>query len=162
MLSRRIAKIVAVVIMGMVLWIGYLGVALPRHYEARHWTLLWVGFDVFEIVALCWLAWALWFRREVLIVAALVAGTLFACDAWFDVITSLGSRGQWVTIVTALGAELPAAAVCFWIAHRAIRRTLLAFRAPSDHPHEPFRVRDALLPDLDPSPPLRGGPPTKT
>jgi len=148
-LSRRIAKLVAVVVMGMVLWIGYLAVVLPRHYDARHWTLLWVGFDVFEIVALCWLAWALWFRREILIVAALITGTLFACDAWFDVITSLGSGGEWVTIVTAVGAELPAAAACFWIAHRGLRRTLLALRAPSGQPSPPFRLRDALLPDVD-------------
>lgn len=152
-LSRRLAKVVAVVVMGMVLWIGYLALALPRHYDARHWTLLWVGFDVFEIVALCWLAWALWFRREVLIVAALVAGTLFACDAWFDVITSLGSGGEWVTIVTALGAEIPAAVVCFWLAHRALRRTLMALRAPSEDALGPLRLRDAVLPDLDPTPP---------
>ena len=45
-----------------------------------------------------------------MLVMAIIAGTLLFCDAWFDVITSWGNRDHWVTVITALFAELPLAA----------------------------------------------------
>ena len=64
-----------------------------------------------------------------MLVTAIIAGTLLFCDAWFDVITSWGNRDHWVTVITALFAELPLAAFMFWLAYRAIRRSLAAYFA---------------------------------
>ncbi len=57
------------------------------------------------------------FRRSGwLAIAATATGTLFLCDAWFDVLTSTGSHEASVAVLQALVGELPLAALCFWIA----------------------------------------------
>lgn len=56
----------------------------------------------------------------------LIAGTLVVCDAWFDVVTSFGSREEWVTLLAALDGEFLVAAI-FWIARLGMRRTVLSF-----------------------------------
>ena len=48
---------------------------------------------------------------------AAVAGTALLCDAWFDLTTS-GSGFYWA-LAEALAAELPLAALCFWVAFEA-------------------------------------------
>jgi len=49
-------------------------------------------------------------------VLASIAGTLLVCDAWFDVVTAEpGGELAWA-LVFALLAELPLAALCFWVA----------------------------------------------
>jgi hypothetical protein len=35
-----------VVVVGTLPWVAFLGVTLPAHYDAGHWNLFWVGFDV--------------------------------------------------------------------------------------------------------------------
>lgn len=142
-LSHRVAKVIAVVVLGLIPWIVYLALELPPRYRARNWAALWVGFDIILIVVLSYAAWAIWFRRQIMVATALVAGTLFACDAWFDVLTSFGSRGQWETLITALGGEIPAAVAFFWIAHRGMRRTVQAFHDLSGAGGPPPRMRDA-------------------
>ena len=113
----------------MIPWTVFLGYTLPRRYDARHWSLLWIGFDVILCVVLISFAWLTWKRRQLMLVTAIIAGTLLFCDAWFDVITSWGNRDHWVTVITALFAELPLAAFMFWLAYRAIRRSLAAYYA---------------------------------
>ena len=66
----------------------------PAKYNAGHWNLLWAGFDIGLLCVLGYAAWAAWFRRQILAATAIVAGTLLLCDAWFDVITSMGHRDQ--------------------------------------------------------------------
>ena len=113
----------------MIPWTVFLGYTLPRRYEAGHWSLLWIGFDVILYAVLSAFAWLTWKRRQLMLVMAIIAGTLLFCDAWFDVITSWGNRDHWVTVITALFAELPLAALMFWLAYRAIRRSLTAYYA---------------------------------
>jgi len=143
LLSRRVAKVIAIVVVGLAPWIAYLALALPPRYDARNWTVVWVGFDIALMAVLAHSAWAAWFRRQVMVATALIAGTLFLCDAWFDVMTSFGSRGEWVTLLTALGGELPAAAAFFWIARRGMRRTVLSFHELSGRSGPLPRVWDA-------------------
>src|ERR1039458_4332470 len=69
-------------------------------------------------------AWAAWFRRQILASTSLIAVTLLLCDAWFDVITSIGRRDQWLTVLTALGGELPMAIFFFWLYRRIVLTTL--------------------------------------
>jgi len=121
----------------MIPWTIFLGYTLPRRYDARHWSLLWIGFDVILCLVLAAFAWLTWKRRQLMLVMAIIAGTLLFCDAWFDVITSWGNRDHWLTVFTALFAELPLSAFMFWLAYRAIRRSLAAFYSlmgDSEHP----------------------------
>ena len=64
-----------------------------------------------------------------MLVMAIIAGTLLFCDAWFDVITSWGNSDHWITVITAVFAEVPLAVFMYWLAYRAIRRSLAAYYA---------------------------------
>ncbi len=127
--SRPLAGTIVAAVLGLVVWTAFLAKTLPAVHSARHWDAAWVGFDVALIATLAATAWAAWFRRQILVATALVTGTLLVCDAWFDVVTSLGTGDQAVAIATALLAELPVAAFLFWLARTIMLRTIAAFRA---------------------------------
>jgi len=152
--GRLIAVAVGIAAIFMVPWTVFLGFTLPRHYDARHWSLLWIGFDVIVCVVLAAFAWLTWKRRQLMLVMAVIAGTLMFCDAWFDVVTSWGNRDHWVTIATAVFAELPLAVFMYWLAYRAIRRTLAAYAAlvGQDDPPVGLLRAPALFIDPDPGP----------
>jgi hypothetical protein len=106
-------------------WTVYLAATLPLRATAHHYRLAWVGFDVALIVALFATAFLAWRGRRLVVVPAVVTGTMLVVDAWFDVLTS-GGRARSVSVLTAVLVELPLAAVCVWIAGHteelAIRR----------------------------------------
>jgi hypothetical protein len=140
--SRLVAGFFMVVLVAMLPWVAFLAVTLPPRYDAGHWNLLWVGLDVGLICVLGYAAWAAWFRRQILASTTLIAGTLLVCDAWFDVITSIGRRDQWFTVLTALGGELPLAIFFFWLYRRIVLTSLATFHellkdgVPPRHLHE--------------------------
>jgi cation transport ATPase len=125
--ERRLALFVAagccVVLAG---WSVWLAATLPHHFNAHHWRAVWVIFDVFLLAAFAATAWAIWRERQVLILLLMVLGTMLACDAWFDVGTSLGTGGTWMSVVSALFAELPLAFLAFAGARRLLRATVMA------------------------------------
>src|SRR4051812_29164209 len=85
--ERRRALFLAVTTaacLGLLPWIVLLAITEPPHYVAAHWDTTWVGFDVAELASLVATAWFAWHRRQVVILAAVVSGTLLVCDAWFD------------------------------------------------------------------------------
>ena len=141
--TRTVAIALMIVVVGLVAWTGYLAWTLPQRYEARNWNLLWVGFDTALIAVLGYAAWAAWFQRRIMVVTALVAGTLLFCDAWFDVVTSVGNRDDWLTFLTAAGGELPAAIFFFWVAHRILTRLVLTVHELSGFAGPAPRIRDA-------------------
>jgi len=97
-------------------WSGYLGATLPSEHVAHHWRVAWVGLDLAEASALVATFVALLRNSPAVTVLASISGTLLVCDAWFDVVTAQpGSDLAWA-LVFALLAELPLAALCFWIA----------------------------------------------
>ena len=152
--GRLIAVAVGLAALFMIPWTVFLGYTLPRRYDARHWSLLWIGFDVILCVVLTTFAWLTWKRRQLMLVTAIITGRLLLCDAWFDVITSWGNTDHWVTVITALFAELPLAAFMFWLAYRVIRRSLAAYYAlmgPGDH-HPRLAPRPALYMATEPNP----------
>ena len=105
-------------------WIVVLAATLPRHFDAHHWRAVWVNFDVFLFAAFLATAWATWRERQVLILLLAVIGTMLCCDAWFDVGTSLATTGVWISLLTAVFAELPLAFLAFVGARRLLRATV--------------------------------------
>jgi hypothetical protein len=125
--ERRLALIVSagccVVLAG---WSVWLAATLPHHFNAHHWRAVWVNFDVLLLAAFAATAWAIWRERQVLILLLMLLGAMLACDAWFDVGTSLGTSGMWMSIVSAVLAELPLAFLAFAGARRLLKATVIA------------------------------------
>jgi hypothetical protein len=118
---RRIRVWLLLVIGGVAVallpWTAYLSATLPSKHLTEHWDIAWAGLDLFEATALVLLFIAI-VRRSVFIpMFAAVAGTALLCDAWFDVTTS--GRGFGWAVAEAVGAELPLASLCFWVAFEA-------------------------------------------
>jgi len=107
-------------------WIVVLAATLPRHFDAHHWRAVWVNFDVFLFAAFAVTAWAIWRERQVLILLLVGIGTMLCCDAWFDVGTSLATSDLWISLLTAVFAELPLALLAFVGARRLLRATVEA------------------------------------
>jgi hypothetical protein len=106
--------VVGVVAIALLPWTAYLSATLPSKHLTEHWDIAWAGLDLFEAVALVSLFIAVMRRSPFVPMFAAVAGTALLCDAWFDLTTS-GSGFYWA-LAEALGAELPLAALCFWVA----------------------------------------------
>ncbi len=107
-------------------WIVVLAATLPHHFNAHHWRALWVNFDVLLLVAFAATAWATWRKRQILILLLMLTGTMLCCDAWFDVGTSLATSGMWISIASAVFAELPLAFLAFAVARRLLKATVVA------------------------------------
>lgn len=147
---HRFAVAVMVVSVGMVPWIVYLALSLPKTYVAGHWTLLWVGFDVGLAAVLLSTALAAWRRRQIMVPLLLVTSTLLICDAWFDVITSLGRPDGWVSILTAVCAEIPLAVAFLWLYRRLVLATIAEARRRAGDSEGPRRLRDVQVLDAGP------------
>ncbi|MGH3177837.1 MAG: hypothetical protein ACRDPF_28660, partial [Streptosporangiaceae bacterium] len=117
--ERRLALLISaaccVILAG---WIVVLAATLPHHFDAHHWRTVWVNFDVLLLAAFAATAWAIWRERQILILLLVVIGTMLFCDAWFDVGTSLATSGFWISLLSALFAELPLAILAFLGARR--------------------------------------------
>ncbi|HTX64102.1 MAG TPA: hypothetical protein VMD28_10705 [Acidimicrobiales bacterium] len=115
-------QLLLVACVALVAWIVVLGITLPRRYDAAHWRLAWVGFDVALLVGLAATAWAAWRRRAVIVLFATVTATLLCADAWFD-ITTARPGDVWLSATLAVCAELPGAIFLLWVVHRVVSYT---------------------------------------
>ena len=132
--QRRLALLVsAACCVVLAVWIVIIAATLPRHFNAHHWRGVWVNFDVFLLAAFAATAWAIWRERQVLILLLVGIGTMLCCDAWFDVGTSLATSDLWISLGSALVAELPLAFLAFAGARRLLRATVDAsLRVPAE------------------------------
>jgi len=145
-LNRWLARAVLAIVAGLIPWTAYLAWSLPGHFRAHNWRLAWVGFDVGLIVVLAYTAWAAWARRQILAPTAIVAATMLICDAWFDVNTSFATKGEALTIVTALGGNLPLALVFILLARRIMLRSAAALAEARGTDDRPRHARDVTMP----------------
>jgi len=123
-------RIFALVALALLPWALWLAKTLPSSHSSEHWDLAWGGFDVLLAVALLGSAIA-GFRRSPLLQSwAAAAGTLLVVDAWFDILTAHGGGELELAVIFAAVAELPLAALAFWIALDAER-----FYATADWMH---------------------------
>jgi hypothetical protein len=116
---RSLTWLLAAVALGMLVWIVVLGMSLPSSAATREWRLVWIGFDAGELGAVLLTLWAVYCSRQIAVPAALISGTLFVCDAWFDVVLSWGMSGWWLSLASAVFLELPLAAV-LWLSARSL------------------------------------------
>jgi hypothetical protein len=107
--------------LGMLPWTIWLSASLKPHHETEHWDLAWSGFDTGLAIAFLLTAFAAWRRSPWVGALAAATGTLLVTDAWFDVSLESHSDELRQAIMLAVLAELPLAAVCFWIAYRTER-----------------------------------------
>jgi hypothetical protein len=101
-------------------WIVYLGLSLPAREVSHHYDAAWVGFDVFELIALGATGYFALRRSRYLALASASAATLLVVDAWFDILTS-PRRQMLESIVLAVVIELPLAGVCAWLSYHTER-----------------------------------------
>jgi hypothetical protein len=116
---RLLLFIVGGVAVALLPWTAYLSVTLSSKHVTDHWDVVWAGLDLFEASVLVALFVAVMRRSEFVPMFAAIAGTALVCDAWFDVMTaSPGTDFDWA-LIEALVAELPLAALCYWVAFEA-------------------------------------------
>jgi hypothetical protein len=113
-----VAAIFAAIGVGLLPWTILLTQWLPPKHESVRWDLAWSGFDTGLALAFLFTAVAVWRRSPWVGAGAAATGTLLLADAWFDVILESHSDQLRISIATAVFGELPAAALCFWIAYR--------------------------------------------
>jgi hypothetical protein len=102
-------------------WTIWLAGTLRPTHESPRWDVAWSGFDAALAALFLLTAFAAWRRSLWVGVVAGATGTLLVTDAWFDVIQSSDRDELRTALFLAFFAELPAAAVCFWIAYRTER-----------------------------------------
>jgi hypothetical protein len=126
--SRRRRMVVVLVIATccvlLAAWTAMLAATLPMQYRAGGWRGAWVGFDVALLIALGATGWAAWHGRQVLILCLTVVATLLLCDAWFDVVLDIRTRGFTMSLFTAVAVEVPLAVLAVLGARRLLRLSL--------------------------------------
>jgi len=110
-----------------------LAVTLPSRFTAAEWGPAWVGFDVALLAAFAGTGWALWKRRQIVIGFLIVTATLLCCDAWFDCVLDWGTSAFWLSLASALLAELPVAGVLVLRARWLMRMTMRIVMAHTGH-----------------------------
>jgi hypothetical protein len=120
-LPRWIAPVLLLTSAGLLPWTLWLTFTLPSRHVTEHYDVAWVVFDCALFCAFAATAWCIVKESEWLVPFAAVTGTMLVCDAWFDVMTSIGTDDSLVAILEAILAELPLAAVCALIVYDAER-----------------------------------------
>jgi hypothetical protein len=101
-------------------WTVYLGLSLPDRYIARNWSVTWVGFDAMLLTVFALTAVLGVLRRQLLVLTAFASGVLLLCDAWFD-ITTAGPKDIWLSVASAVLAEVPIAILLISSALRLVQ-----------------------------------------
>ena len=118
-LSRWVTVLFTLAALGLLPWTLYLTLTLPSHRVTTHYDVAWVGFDVALAAAFAGTAWAAVRASAWLPPIAAATGTMLVCDAWFDVVTSLGTNEIAAAVAEAIFVELPLAALCAFIVYDA-------------------------------------------
>jgi hypothetical protein len=117
-LRQWVAVVFAGIGIGLLPWTIWLSRWLPSDHASVRWDVAWSGFDTGLALAFLFTSVAAFRRSPWVGAGAAATGTLLVTDAWFDVILESHSDELRISILTAIFAELPVAAFCFWIAYR--------------------------------------------
>jgi hypothetical protein len=146
--NRRRAIALAVIIVGCLVlaaWTGLLAATLPKYYRTGNWRGAWVGFDIALLGTFALTGWASFRRRQILIICLVVLATLLCCDAWFDVVLDVRTKGFQLSLLSALLIELPLAALAILGAHRLLHMTSAALLRSQGHVGSTPRLRQMRL-----------------
>ena len=116
-LPRWVTPVLTLTAAGLLPWTLWLTFTLPSRHVTEHYDVAWVVFDCALFCAFAATAWSAVKGLQWLVPFAAVTGTMLVCDAWFDVMTSIGSGDALEAILEALLAELPLALVCAFIVY---------------------------------------------
>lgn len=119
MARRRVIEAMLVACLTLFAWIIVLAITLPRKYDAVHWNVAWVGFDVAELLGLAATAWAAWKRRAIIVLFGTATATLLIADAWFDLTTARTNDFLQSALLASLG-ELPGALFLLYVVRRVV------------------------------------------
>jgi hypothetical protein len=120
-LRHWVVAVFAAIGIGLLPWTIWLASSLPRHHDTTRWDFAWSGFDTGLALFFLATAWAAYRRSPWVGALAAATGTMLIIDAWFDIVLESHADELRQSIMLAVLAELPAAAVCFWIAYRTER-----------------------------------------
>lgn len=102
-------------------WIFVLVYSSPQDFGvARHWKLIWGGFDGFLVLGFASTAWRILRRSPGGALTAAATGTMLLIDAWFDILTAHHPADQVEAVLMAVFAEIPCAIICFYVARRIV------------------------------------------
>jgi hypothetical protein len=107
---------------GLTAWVFELGAVLQGQAQVRNWSSVWVGLDLLEITGLIMTAILLRRRSSYLAPAAAATATLFALDAWFDVLTAAAGADWYESLAAAFFGEVPMTVLLTVIVFWATRR----------------------------------------
>src|ERR1700740_702011 len=120
--SRSLGRLVTIgcapIGWGLLPWTIFLAVSLNPRHETTHWDLAWSGFDTALAVMFVATSIAAWRRSPGVGLTSGASGTWLVTDRWFDIILESHADELRIAIFFAAVAELPVAALCFWIAYR--------------------------------------------
>lgn len=117
------AIIYIIISIGLVPWTIHLSFALPEHHLSRNWDITWVGLDAALIISLLATGILAKTKSIYMVISAVVTGTLFATDAWFDILSyKAGSHGFNEAMTMAIIGELPMALMSFALAVHGLHR----------------------------------------
>jgi hypothetical protein len=127
-LPRWIPLVLLFTAAALVPWTLWLTFKLPSRHVTEHYDVAWVVFDCALFCAVAATAWSAVKESQWLVPFAAVTGTMLVCDAWFDVMTSIGSGDALEAILEAVFAELPLAFLCAFIVYDVERFLQTALR----------------------------------
>jgi hypothetical protein len=107
--------------LGLLPWTLILASSLKPHHVTESWDLAWTGFDCALAVMFMATSVAAYRRSPWLAALSAATGTMLITDAWFDIVLESHADERRTAVILAVAAELPAAALCFWIAYRTER-----------------------------------------
>ncbi len=119
--SGEVGRLYLLLTVGLLGWIVVLALRLPSRHVAPHYGLAWVGFDVGLAGVMLATGFLAMRRSPRLVLTAAATAAMLVTDAWFDVMTSVGS-GQVVALVLAAAVELPLAGLSLRVAVHAQAR----------------------------------------
>jgi hypothetical protein len=120
-IMRRLPAVLILMAIGLTAWVFELGAVLQGQAVVRDWSSVWVGLDLLEIAGL--VATAVLVKRQSAYLSAVAAATatMFALDAWFDVLTATAGSAWYESLAAALLGEIPVAIVLAAIATHSAR-----------------------------------------
>jgi hypothetical protein len=125
-LRLLVVVVYAAIGLGLLPWTLVLASSLRPRHVTESWDLAWTGFDCGLAGMFLATSFAAYKRSPWVGALAAATGTMLITDAWFDIVLESHADERRTAILLAAFAELPTAALCFWIAQRTERFLALA------------------------------------